>query len=425
MADIITNTLQIGSNNLILRDADAQEQLVTVKDGLTAVESDVTDLKEDFDNSVTNAFVLELGTINSSDGKPSPDTYRARTADFIVASSFGVIKFSESVMVAFFAYNSEKVKIASTLWTASNDVLYTINEISSLLSTPVSDIPYIKIIFRYADSHAFVSASELDSLVEYKNIGYYQTTESVLKGKKISIYGDSISTYSGWIPTGNVTYYTGNNAGVKNVNETWWKKVINALKLDLVVNNSWSGRAVSSIRDGQTGHETDAGYKESNVLQLKNGDVQPDIIIVKLGINDFNNNALLGDYDGSTTLPTNPTKFLDAYAIMLNLIMTNFPLADVYCCTLMQCERTGATGFPEVNGNGDTLIKWNNSIKTLAHAFGAKVLEHDICGITYYNMSTYMGDYASGTGLHPNRAGHSLIANETIKEMDNTVRIRF
>lgn len=47
MADIITNTLQIGSNNLILRDADAQEQLVTVKDGLTAVESDVTDLKED------------------------------------------------------------------------------------------------------------------------------------------------------------------------------------------------------------------------------------------------------------------------------------------------------------------------------------------------------------------------------------------
>ena len=34
MADIITNTLQIGSNNLILRDADAQEQLVTVKDGL-------------------------------------------------------------------------------------------------------------------------------------------------------------------------------------------------------------------------------------------------------------------------------------------------------------------------------------------------------------------------------------------------------
>lgn len=34
MADIITNTLQIGSNNLVLRDADAQEQLVTVKDGL-------------------------------------------------------------------------------------------------------------------------------------------------------------------------------------------------------------------------------------------------------------------------------------------------------------------------------------------------------------------------------------------------------
>lgn len=34
MADITTSTLKIGDNNLLLRDADAQEQLVTVKDGL-------------------------------------------------------------------------------------------------------------------------------------------------------------------------------------------------------------------------------------------------------------------------------------------------------------------------------------------------------------------------------------------------------
>ena len=207
------------------------------------------------------------------------------------------------------------------------------------------------------------------------------SVESVLAGKNVSIYGDSISTFAGYIPEGNATYYTGSNAGVASVNDTWWKKTIDALGLSLLVNNSWSGRAVSSIRDSISAHTTDAGYKEANVLQLKSGTTLPDIIIVKLGINDFNSGAVLGDYDGSAALPTDPTKFLDAYAIMLNLIMTNFPLADVYCC--------------------------------------------DVCGLTYYNMSTYMGDYSSGSGLHPNAAGHSLIANQTIHDMDNTVRIRY
>ena len=41
MANIITNTLKIGSDNLVLRDADAQEQLVTVKDGLSSVENNI------------------------------------------------------------------------------------------------------------------------------------------------------------------------------------------------------------------------------------------------------------------------------------------------------------------------------------------------------------------------------------------------
>lgn len=110
---------------------------------------------------------------------------------------------------------------------------------------------------------------------------------------------------------------------------------------------------------------------------------------------------------------------------MLNLIMTNFPLAKVYCCTLMQCERTGTTGFPEINGNGDSIIEWNEAIVKLARAFGADILKHDCCGLTYYNMATYMGDYSSGQGLHPNALGHSLIANKTIEQLDNTVRIRF
>jgi lysophospholipase L1-like esterase len=249
---------------------------------------------------------------------------------------------------------------------------------------------------------------------------------SVFSGKKLAIYGDSISTFAGYIPAGNATYYTGTNADVATVDDTWWKKVVDALGLDLLVNNSWSGRAVSSIRDSQSGHTTDAGYKQANIDVL-GSEGTPEIIIIKLGINDFNQGALLGDYDGSTTLPSDPTKFTDAYAMMLDRIMTTYPLAKVYCCTLMQCERTGSTGFPETNSNGDSLIDWNEAIRKLAEAFGCEVLNHASCGITYYNLSEYTGDYDSGTGkgLHPNADGMSLIANQTIHEMDNTIRTRY
>lgn len=41
MADIVTNTLQIGSNNLVLRDADAQTRITTL-------EADTSTLKEEF-----------------------------------------------------------------------------------------------------------------------------------------------------------------------------------------------------------------------------------------------------------------------------------------------------------------------------------------------------------------------------------------
>ena len=96
MADIITNTLQIGSNNLILRDADAQEQLVTVKDGLTAVEAQLEQTTADMLNAyVTDtasgsiasfpdgadgvpvkSLTVDIEPVQSGSGDPSPTNIR-------------------------------------------------------------------------------------------------------------------------------------------------------------------------------------------------------------------------------------------------------------------------------------------------------------------------------------------------------------
>lgn len=255
---------------------------------------------------------------------------------------------------------------------------------------------------------------------------------SIYDSKKVSIYGDSISTYVGYIPPGNLIWYYGDNCGVYNVNDTWWMKTINTLNMELCVNNSWSGRTVSNFWDWREGFKGSGGFNTGQVQALsKSADDIPDVIIIKLGINDFNNGVDLGTYDGSTTLPeensTNIATFRESYAIMLNKIMTMYPLAEVWCCTLTYCEVCAPAEFPEKNIDDVGLSKFNEAICQLAKAFGARVLDHASSGISYFNLKYYVGDYVESTkkGLHPNAKGHSIMANETIKQLDPTIKFRY
>ena len=233
--------------------------------------------------------------------------------------------------------------------------------------------------------------------------------KSIYAGKTLSILGDSISTYAGYIPSENATYYP--SATVDAVKKTWWHKLLTALNMTLKVNNSWSGSRVTTT-DG----ENSAGC----MSRCENLGDNPDVIIVWLGINDFNGEVSLGSYDGTTSISEDTTTFTDAYAIMLNKILTKYKTSEVWVCTLPQCERNDSTGFPEKNGNGVTLSQFNKAIKELAEAFGVKVLDHNKCGLTYQNMIVYNPDE-----LHPNADGHSLIANNDIRQMDPTVKTRY
>jgi hypothetical protein len=124
-------------------------------------------------------------------------------------------------------------------------------------------------------------------------------------------------------------------------------------------------------------------------------------------------------YD-SAKAERNLSKFGYAYATMLERIMRTYPLATVICCTLNETERTtDEVGFPERNKSGETVRDYNRVIEELAKAFGCLIVDHHACGITYFNLSAYMYDYASATGfgLHPNAAGMELIARKTIKDL--------
>lgn len=355
---------------------------------------------------------MEVGTLLNETGAEDGHDSRIRTVNTYHVDSVSGAKIDHtSFTFAVFEYDENMAYLKTNGWVDSFDK----NSVSEACC-------YVRFIVRRRD-YAEMTAD--------MNTGFslLLKSNSLYAGKRCSIYGDSISTYAGWNPDGNRVYYTGANAGVSNVHETWWKKTLDALGMELLVNNSWSGRCVSNARDAESDMIGSGGWIADNVAQLATENADPDVIIVKLGINDFNRayKCKLGEYDGNQTFPDSAATFREAYAIMLKEIMTKFPLAEVWCCTLMQCEKTGDAGFPELNVQGETVTKWNRAIKELCDLFGAKVIDHNSCGITYFNMPTYMGDYdsATGDGLHPNANGHSLIANETIRTMDNGIRIRY
>ena len=131
----------------------------------------------------------------------------------------------------------------------------------------------------------------------------------------------------------------------------------------------------------------------------------------------------LGDYDGTTEIPDGTSlDFCKAYAIMLNKILTAYPSAEVWVCTLPTTDfaYVGTSSvFPKKNKNGNTVLDYNKAIKKIADAFSVNVIELDKCGITWQNLTNFTNDK-----LHPNVEGHLKIANKVIQTLDPHIRNR-
>lgn len=61
--------------------------------------------------------------------------------------------------------------------------------------------------------------------------------------KKAIIFGDSYSTYAGYIPQNHPTYYP--RIDVDSVEKTWWARLGKQADIEWVQNNSWSGSPLS------------------------------------------------------------------------------------------------------------------------------------------------------------------------------------
>ena len=147
----------------------------------------------------------------------------------------------------------------------------------------------------------------------------------VLPPPKISILGDSYSTFKKWIPEGNSTYYPCENPDlVTRVEECWWHIVLTALHGKLEKNESWSGSTICHTGYGGNDFKTFSFVTRAGKL----GD--PTLIFICGGTNDSWAESPIGEFKWDNWSVDELYTFRPAMAKMLADIKSFYPQTQVF-----------------------------------------------------------------------------------------------
>ena len=211
----------------------------------------------------------------------------------------------------------------------------------------------------------------------------YVLGTSDFAGKTVSILGDSISTYKGYVPDGYSCFYPYPTADLGDVNQTWWMQVINKLGMKLLKNNSYSGTCVSE------GTGSNSTVQDSRLKELLFGTEAPDVILIFMGSNDCGSQYV--KYD----------TFKSSYKVMLDKIRALCPNSEIYLMTLPPSK---------LYAESDR-VEYNEVIRQYAKDYNLPLIEMN---------DTYNGDDCSKylvDSAHQNLAGMTKLAEAVVKGM--------
>ena len=208
----------------------------------------------------------------------------------------------------------------------------------------------------------------------------------------LSIVGDSISTYEGWIPDGCHNFYP-MSGEITDVSQTWWSLLLKDTGMKLCANNSSSG---SMCAGDSLAQDVQCGCSSYRLAFTAGRQGQtPDLIIVYMGTNDLVEGVPLGDNDGTAAVAEGKVdNFSDAYCLMLDKLESEYPAAEICCCTLAQVGNWGVDQ-PFVafeNGLGLTAADYAERIRLIAGNKGMRVADLYHCGIEIDNLTEMTSD---------------------------------
>lgn len=263
------------------------------------------------------------------------------------------------------------------------------------------------VLARFHDGH--IQTKYFDSKYIGSVIGRYA-------GKRISILGDSISTFGdpsatnedgtycySYYPAASCRYSEDGVDSIQfDVENTYWMKLIRAAGMKLGVNDSYRGTKVSGT--------TNAFNLQTRINHLGEKGT-PDVILVFGGTNDAGQAVTLGTFN--TENPQNytdaqiaalpVTTFADAYRTMLIRLMKKYPLAEIVVVL-----PTFTTSYYTITD----LDLYVEVIKEACDFFGIKYIDARCTGINVYNRDSFLVD-----GIHPNAAGMDLLFKKIYKQL--------
>lgn len=231
--------------------------------------------------------------------------------------------------------------------------------------------------------------------------------QNPLYGKKVSVLGDSISTFWGSSPDEYPIFYNGDQclrAAIYSVNDTWWMQLIRRLGGTLLVNNSCAGSCVA-------GNSTFSGNNDNRLYKLCNGYEMPDVILISLGLGDFEY-GILPEAETYEVISNNTFYhyFKNSYQVMLWKLRQMYPGAEIYCATIKYGGYDGNTDFLYKNRRkGFPLREYNRIIRECANEYGCRTV--DLADTVKY--------YETIDGVHPTAVGMSQLAEGWIKSMND------
>lgn len=147
---------------------------------------------------------------------------------------------------------------------------------------------------------------------------------SALAQQKVSILGDSYSTFYGYIPAHYSCWYPSNNNDVKAVEQTWWMQFISTGDYVLEKNDSYSGSTVCNTGYNAADFSDRAFFTRVNMLG------HPDIIFILGGTNDSWAGAQVGSYQWAKWNHEDLFTYRPALAYLLTSVKQLYPKAEIY-----------------------------------------------------------------------------------------------
>ena len=212
-----------------------------------------------------------------------------------------------------------------------------------------------------------------------------------LEGLKVSIMGDSISTF---YADGSVmnSYYGGENqffyprysTTIKTVDKTWWYQLITNNKMELGINNSWSGSMAY-------GSSSSSGQSDGRVNTIDDNGM-PDVVLIFLGTNDCGSAISVANFRSAITTIINKIRKLGDPEILIT-----------------------ALGYSDYNSNNykSRRLEYNAEIRKIASEYSCGVVPLD----QYIVETSYM--FYLEDSLHYNAKGATLLSKiyeKSIKE---------